>query len=501
MVPARLPAPERGYTTGVEARAAAGIIGGRYRISGLLGEGGMARVFDAFDDRLERSVAVKILRPEIESLPGMRTRFQQEARIAARLVHPNIVAVLDFGEDGSTSYLVMERLPGTTLRDEIVHGPLALPRVRFVIAEALAALAAAHARGVLHRDIKPSNILLQGDGHTKIADFGIAKSFDTHSLAHPVSDDLTLTGVVLGTPGYLAPERRTGGSATVQSDLFAVGAMMVEAVTGRRAVPGGRGAEDLPPPLRDVACRALAVDPHDRFPSARAMWQALGSSETAPRPARPLPGTPATATGPIAPPPTPAVTAVQRRPGPVPPGEPRRRRRRRSRALVVAACAAAATLVAAVVLLAHHGGPPSVPAASATSHNVALAQSKRSDTEGAAISAVATSLAGGDLPGDGAMAHALDTTAAQRPGPNRQASAEQALSLAGVLLSGGGITPGQYLDVVNVLQPTGATVPTTTVPSTTVPSTTVPTAPAPSPLGFLFGGHHHDHGGGPGGTG
>ncbi len=96
------------------------------------------------------------------------------------------------------------------------------------------------------------------------------------------------------------------------------------------------------------------------------------------------------------------------------------------------------------------------------------------------------------------MAHALDATAAQRPGPNRQASAEQALSLAQVLLSGGGITPGQYQAVVNVLQPTGATVPTTTVPSTTVP--TVP-APDPSPLGFLFGGHHHDHGGGPGRTG
>jgi len=480
----------------VEARLAAGIVGGRYRICGLLGEGGMGRVFDAFDEHLERSVAVKILRPETESLPGMRARFQQEARIAARLVHPNIVAVLDYGEDGLTSYLVMERLPGTTLRDEIVHGPLAPPRVRFVMGEALAALAAAHARGVLHRDIKPSNILVQGDGHTKIADFGIAKSFDTRSLAHPVTDDLTLNGVVLGTPGYLAPERRAGGPATVQSDLFAVGAMMVEAVTGRRAVPGDRSAEDLPPPLRDVACRALAVDPHDRFPSAHAMWQALRNSESAPRPARPLPGTPATATAPIAPPPTPAVTAVQRRPGPVPPGEPRRRRR--NRALVVAACAAAAALVAAIVLPAQDNGPPSPPAASATSHNAALAQSNRSDTEGAAINAFAASLAGGDLPGDGAMAHALDATAAQRPGPNRQASAEQALSLAQVLLSGGGITPGQYQAVVNVLQPTGATVPTTTVPSTTVP--TVP-APDPSPLGFLFGGHHHDHGGGPGRTG
>ena len=102
------------------------MIGGRYRIEGLLGEGGMARVFDAFDERLERQVAVKILRPETQAVAGMRQRFQQEALIAARLIHPHIVAVLDFGEDNATSsYLVMERLPGSTLRDEIVaRGPL-----------------------------------------------------------------------------------------------------------------------------------------------------------------------------------------------------------------------------------------------------------------------------------------------------------------------------------------------------------------------------------------
>ena len=100
------------------------MIGGRYRLHALLGEGGMARVFDSFDERLERPVAVKILRPETEALPGMRKRFQQEARISARLVHPNIVAVLDYGEDGPASYLVMERLPGRTLRDEMARGPM-----------------------------------------------------------------------------------------------------------------------------------------------------------------------------------------------------------------------------------------------------------------------------------------------------------------------------------------------------------------------------------------
>ena len=132
-------------------------------------------MFDAFDARLERRVALKVLRLETEALPGMRQRFQQEARIAAHLVHPNIVAVLDYGEDRSTSYLVMERLPGTTLRDEILRGPLALPRLLQVVTETLAALDAAHRFGVLHRDVKPSNILLTEDGHAKITDFGIGE--------------------------------------------------------------------------------------------------------------------------------------------------------------------------------------------------------------------------------------------------------------------------------------------------------------------------------------
>src|ERR1700735_5377110 len=116
----------------------------------------MARVFDAFDERLERPAAVKILRAEIRALPGMRERFQQEALIAARLIHPHIVAVLDFGEDHASSYLVMERLPGTTLRDEIVaRGPLSTQRVLLVMTETLDALAAAPARGVLARAVKP----------------------------------------------------------------------------------------------------------------------------------------------------------------------------------------------------------------------------------------------------------------------------------------------------------------------------------------------------------
>ncbi|HEX4163208.1 MAG TPA: serine/threonine-protein kinase, partial [Acidimicrobiales bacterium] len=258
----------------MEARAVVGMIGGRYRLHALLGEGGMARVFDSFDERLERPVAVKILRPETESLPGMRKRFQQEARISARLVHPNIVAVLDYGEDGAASYLVMERLSGRTLRDEIARGPMPPERLAALMTGTLGALAAAHRFGVLHRDIKPSNILIDDDGHARITDFGIAKSFDVMAASDATSD-MTMTGVVLGTPGYLAPERRAGHAATVQSDLYAVGAVMVEALSGRRLMPGGDHEHDLPPDLRPIASKALATDPSQRFSSAEEMLHAL----------------------------------------------------------------------------------------------------------------------------------------------------------------------------------------------------------------------------------
>ena len=290
----------------------------------------MARVFDAFDERLERPVAVKVLRAETRALPGMRQRFQQEALIAARLIHPHIVAVLDFGEDDSASYLVMERLPGSTLRDEIVlRGPLSTGRVALVMAETLTALAAAHGRGVLHRDIKPSNILLQQDGHTKISDFGIAKSFDVRTN---VRDDMTMTGIILGTPGYLAPERRSGRPATVQSDVYAVGAVMVEALSGQRLGAELTPADSLAPPWRDVALRALAPDPRQRFRSANDMLQALRISTTGPSPA---PRPPMTTTVRVPRPngtPPPPSTAASLRPVPPRPSTPSGARRRRVRA-------------------------------------------------------------------------------------------------------------------------------------------------------------------------
>jgi eukaryotic-like serine/threonine-protein kinase len=447
---------------------------------GLLGEGGMACVFDAFDERLGRPVAVKVLRPETQALPGMQMRFQREALIAARLVHPNIVSVLDYGQDHSSFFLVMERLPGTTLRDEIARGPLVKQRVLLVVAETLAALAAAHRFGVLHRDIKPSNILLLGDGHTKISDFGIATSLGARTGDDWVHD--ATTGFVLGTPGYLAPERRSGRRATVQSDLYSVGAVMIETITGKRVGDGTIPTESLPPVLRDIACRALATDPRDRFASAGDMLHALGTSPAfLTRRARAQPVASPADAAPVTPPLASQTTAIPTAPPSIGPAAGRSRRRRR-RAL--SAGVAALTLVAAVCLLLEEFSEPAGLTTGATTHDVARPGTHRTDPETTALEALATSLARAGLSEDRTMASALEASAAQGPGTARRSTAQQALVLARALLDEGGLTSRQYRDVVDLLRPTGATEPVAPI-----------TAPTPLFPGTFFQGrdHRHDH--------
>ena len=447
----------------MDTRATVTVVGGRYRLDGLLGEGGMARVYDAFDQRLERRVALKILRPETEALPGMRQRFQQEARIAARLVHPNIVAILDYGEDDDSCFLVMERLSGSTLRDEIASAPLTKSSFVRVMGETLAALSAAHRCGVLHRDIKPSNILLD-DGHAKIADFGIAKSFDGRAAWPGVAQDLTMTGIVLGTPGYLAPERRVGHPATVQSDLYSVGAVMVEAVSGRRLEAGADVARLVPPELLPITARALAPDPRHRFTSAEAMAEALGALETrpgSPRSADDVPTRPA-GDGPRYPPAPcrPRLSAFVRRlraSGPTRPS-----------AVLVALrpagrhCGGGGGRGRLLARSRHRAADRARHLAGAATPPSTSTRVDATDTERRAIRTLAAQIAQGGMPGDQAMATALDATAAEPTGTQRQASAEQALSLAQVLVNGNGITADQYQDVVSTLEATGATVPTTT---------------------------------------
>lgn len=259
----------------------------RYELRGLLGRGGMGEVYDGWDLRLDRPVAVKLLNSQLASQPEIRTRFESEARAAARLTNPKVVRIFDTGEHEGTAFIVMERLPGRTLADEMAAGPLSEARVRAVLLDMLEALAFAHRNGVLHRDVKPANVLITEDGTAKLADFGIAKI---------AGQDLTQTGHFIGTATYLAPERLNGLPAGPQSDLYSTGIVGYEALTGERPfqadTPLGliRAINDDPTPsvrsrLPEVeAGLASAIDratrrlPEERFRSAEEMIDALGGT-------------------------------------------------------------------------------------------------------------------------------------------------------------------------------------------------------------------------------
>ncbi|BCI56185.1 protein kinase [Mycolicibacterium litorale] len=320
---------------------------GRYELREVLGLGGMAEVRDGWDTRLDRAVAIKLLHPTLRAQPDVRSRFEAEARSAAALSHPNIVAVHDYGEDDGRPFIVMERLPGRTLGDVIAQGPMSPAQVRSMLDEVLAALEVAHAAGVLHRDIKPGNILLSADANSlKVADFGIAK---TGGAAH------TMTGQIVGTLAYMSPERVTGAPASVADDLYAVGVMAYEALLARRAFPQDNPAavaraimDDPPPPvtafradvdpfLAGVIDRAMSRDPRRRFASATQMRAALAGDHGA------------LTSGPA--PVTPPMTRVLDAPLPPTAGvPPRRTRSPRTRALAGASAVLVAFAVAAVAL-------------------------------------------------------------------------------------------------------------------------------------------------------
>jgi eukaryotic-like serine/threonine-protein kinase len=268
-------------------------VGGRYRLGERLGHGGMGEVFVAHDLRLDREVALKLLRADLAEQDGMRERVVAEARLAARLTHPHVVGVLDTGEQDGRPFVVMERLSGRTLRDELQGGPMPAERVRDVGLQVLRALAAAHALGIVHRDVKPGNVLDAGVGTWKVADFGIAK------WVH-ADETLTGTGELLGSPSYLAPERIEGEQAGPASDLYAVGVLLYEALVGRKPFEGDdpfaladairRGAYEEPgtilpdadPGIVAVIERAMRLDPRDRYESAEAMAEALLGDDATP---------------------------------------------------------------------------------------------------------------------------------------------------------------------------------------------------------------------------
>jgi eukaryotic-like serine/threonine-protein kinase len=328
----------------------------RYRVGARLGAGGMGTVYAGHDLRLDRAVAVKLLRPELARDPALRRRFEREARSAARVSHPNVVAVYDTGEDtGRHAFIVMELLTGRTLAHELADGPLDEGRLCEVAAGVLAALGAAHAEGIVHRDVKPGNVFLTDDGAVKVGDFGIAISLDTGE---------TTTAVPLGTPAYAAPERLRGLPATVRSDLYSLGVVLYEAAAGTRPFSGdgpsevaeaivrgdheplGRRRPDLSPAFTSAVERALATEPEARFAGATAMRDALTAS--------PVSDTLALA--------APTETAVL----PAPPRAPRVAPRRRfdSRVFALAATVFAALLIVAVVLVVRSTDDGATPAPS-----------------------------------------------------------------------------------------------------------------------------------------
>jgi eukaryotic-like serine/threonine-protein kinase len=263
------------------------VIAGRYRLETVLGHGGMGHVYAGHDLRLGRPVAVKLLRSDLATDPETCRRFEREAQMAARVTDPHIVTIYDTGED-DVPFIVMERLPGRTLADEIAEGPLEVPRLHLIANEMLAALEAAHTRGVLHRDIKPRNVLITADDHAKVGDFGIAKS----------TDDASETTALFGTAAYLAPERLAGHQASTQSDLFSLGVVLYEAATGIKpfqadsplATANAIAHEQAPPlatlrPDLDAAFirsveRALRKEPDERFATAADMATAIRGVET-----------------------------------------------------------------------------------------------------------------------------------------------------------------------------------------------------------------------------
>ena len=274
-----------------------------YEVLRPLGAGGMGEVYEARDVRLGRRVAIKVLPEVFAAEPDRLARFEREAQAVASLSHPNILAIHDFGREGSTVYAVMELLEGATLRDRLGDGALP-PRKAIEYGVQIAqALASAHESGIAHRDLKPENIFITRDDRVKILDFGLAKALDTAPMTATMANTGgTAAGSVLGTMGYMAPEQLRALPADHRADIFAFGAVLYEMAAGRRAFAGATAADtisavltsdppelsaaagDLPPALDAIIRRCLEKKPELRFQSARDLafaLQALTSSSRA----------------------------------------------------------------------------------------------------------------------------------------------------------------------------------------------------------------------------
>jgi beta-lactam-binding protein with PASTA domain len=268
------------------------IVDGRYRVQSRLGSGGMAEVWSAEDSQLGRRVALKLLASRFAADAAFRERFRREASAAAAMQHPNIVSIYDRGEWDGTSYIAMELVDGKTLKQLIQErGPAGPGAATDLAIEILNALRYAHKRGIVHRDIKPQNVLIDDEGRAKVADFGIA---------HAGASDMTETGAIIGTVQYISPEQAQGKPVSPRSDLYSVGVVLYELLTGQvpfdgeapvavalkqvseRPVPPTQLEPSIPPALEHVVMRALEKDPARRYADADEFIGALEAARRAP---------------------------------------------------------------------------------------------------------------------------------------------------------------------------------------------------------------------------
>ena len=286
------------------------LMAGRYRVERPIGHGAMSTVDLAHDIELDRHVALKRLAENLARDDDLRARFQREARLAARLTHPNVVQIFDVGEDDGGPFIAMEYVAGETLAELLARrGPLPPDEVAELGVQACRGLAAAHSAGLVHRDVKPQNLLLRADGVLKLGDFGIAFGVE--------GTRLTMVGTVLGTAAYLAPEQARGEEVTAAADIYGIGAVLYELLTGRPPRNPATLAElsdaaAIPPPQRapaalsSIVMRCLAADPADRPASAADLAAELAATLPDPQ-TLPLPEHPSLRATEIIAPPLPAT--------------------------------------------------------------------------------------------------------------------------------------------------------------------------------------------------
>jgi len=276
---------------------APGTLLGPYEILDVIGAGGMGEVYKARDTRLERTVAIKVLLPDVSADPNHRARFEREAKTIARLAHPHICTLHDVGEQAGSLFLVMAHLDGTTLAQLIDNGPLPIEQALKIGAEIANAVGAAHSHGIIHRDLKPSNVIITSTGDAVVLDFGVAKQV---LYPQPASEDRTLeptrSSVVIGTVAYMAPEQALGKRIDFRSDIFSLGVVLYEMVTGRRPFSGSTPFEIMeaiihrvpksvvavnpavPLALERVITRCIEKAPEDRYQTAAEVADALRNS-------------------------------------------------------------------------------------------------------------------------------------------------------------------------------------------------------------------------------